>query len=96
MAKKGVNVISIYPSDDLMADIQNFKVSGRHKSLSAAAISILSQYFNSTVNNTVQSTVDHTVFDKVMDRLRAVEVQQFQIQKVALDTKYIKTKIRMN
>ena len=72
MAKKGVNVISIYPSDHLMADIQNFKVSGRHKSLSAAAISILSQHF--TVSNTVESTVDHTVFNKVMDRLRAVEV----------------------
>ena len=72
MAKKGVNVISIYPSDDLMADIQNFKVSGRHKSLSAAAISILSQYF--TASDTVESTVDQTVFDKVMDRLRAVEV----------------------
>ena len=72
MAKKGVNVISIYPSDDLMADIQNFKVSGRHKSLSAAAISILSQHF--TVSNTVESTVDQTVFDKIMDRLRAVEV----------------------
>ena len=72
MAKKGVNVISIYPSDDLMADIQNFKVSGRHKSLSAAAISILSQYFRA--GSTVESTVDQTVFDKVMDRLRAVEV----------------------
>ena len=72
MAKKGVNVISIYPSDHLMADIQNFKVSGRHKSLSAAAISILSQHF--TVSNTVESTVDQTVFDKIMDRLRAVEV----------------------
>ena len=72
MAKKGVNVISIYPSDHLMADIQNFKVSGRYKSLSAAAISILSQYF--TASNTVESTVDQTVFDKVMDRLRAVEV----------------------
>ena len=72
MAKKGVNVISIYPSDHLMANIQNFKVSGRYKSLSAAAISILSQYF--TASDTVESTVDQTVFDKVMDRLRAVEV----------------------
>ena len=72
MAKKGVNVISIYPSDALMTDIQNFKVSGRYKSLSASAISILSQYF--TASNTVESTVDQTVFDKIMDRLRAVEV----------------------
>ena len=72
MAKKGVNVISIYPSDHLMTDIQNLKVSGRYKSLSATAISILSQYFAGS--NTVESTVEHTVFDKVMDRLRAVEV----------------------
>ena len=84
MAKKGVNVISIYPSDDLMADIQNLKVSGRYKSLSAAAIAILSQYF--TASDTVESTVDQTVFDKVIDRLRAVEVAlTFSMQGTGLD-----------
>jgi hypothetical protein len=60
MARKDINTLSLYPSDELMQSLKEFKDLGEYKSLSAAAIAILSQYFTntqSTLPSTVQSTL---------------------------------------
>ncbi|MBD2179506.1 IS1 family transposase [Pseudanabaena sp. FACHB-1998] len=60
MARKDIKTLSLYPSDELMQSLKEFKDLGDYKSLSAAAIAILSQHFTnpqSTLPSTVQSTL---------------------------------------
>ena len=75
---RNINTLSLYPSDELILSLKDFKESGNYKSLSAAAITILSLYFTSTVqstlsnesSSTVQSAVQNTVLEGLVKEVK--------------------------
>lgn len=84
MARKDINTLSLYPSDELMQSLKEFKDLGDYKSLSAAAIAILSQHLISNPESTVQSTI--------LDESPSLSTVQTKVQSTVLDE--LKAEIR--
>lgn len=84
MARKDIKTLSLYPSNELIQSLEEFKISGEYKSLSAAAIAILSQHLISNPESTVQSTVP--------DESPNLSTVQTKVQSTVLDD--LKAEIR--